>query len=170
MAMAGRRTLYLLRHAKSSWDDPSLADHDRPLAPRGRRNAAALADHLEAAGIAPRLILCSPARRARETLAGILPALDAETDIRIEDGLYGASAVRLLDRLREVPAGTVSAMVVAHNPGLEELAARLDESAGGGPFPTGALATFTLDDWPALGPGGAALTARWTPRQGTTTM
>jgi phosphohistidine phosphatase len=164
--MAGETTLYLLRHAKSSWDDASLADHDRPLAPRGRRNAAALVSHLDEAGIAPALILCSSARRTRETLAGILPALDAETEIRIEGGLYGAGADRLLGRLREVPAGTASAMVIAHNPGLEDLAALLDPSAGGNAFPTGALATFELEDWPSLRAGGAALTARWTPRDG----
>ena len=90
--MSRAKTLYLLRHAKSSWDDPELADHDRPLAPRGLRNIAALAAHVRAKGISPSLILCSSAQRARETLAGVLPALDTEVEILIEDGLYGAGA------------------------------------------------------------------------------
>jgi phosphohistidine phosphatase len=168
--MSGQRTLYLLRHAKSDWDDPTLADHDRPLAPRGRRNATALASHLETARIAPELIVCSSARRTRETLAGILPTLDAETEIRVEDELYAAGAVQLLERLRRVPADTASAMLIAHNPGLEDLAAQLDPSAGREPFPTGALETFALPGWVALGPGGGVLTARWTPREGATRM
>src|SRR5215831_14982212 len=91
--------LYLLRHAKSSWDDPALADHDRPLAPRGRRNGAALAEHVTREGIAPDLVLCSTALRARETLALLLPALGGEAEIQLEDELYGATADELLARL-----------------------------------------------------------------------
>jgi phosphohistidine phosphatase len=116
-------TLYLLRHAKSSWDDPALADHDRPLAPRGRRNASALAEHVRREAITPALVLCSTAVRARETLAVVLPAIDVEAEIRLEDGLYGASADDVLARLRSVTAESV--LVVGHNPTLEDLAARL---------------------------------------------
>ncbi len=101
--MSRAKILYLLRHAKSSWDDPELADHDRPLAPRGARNAAALPAQLRARGISPELILCSSAQRARETLAGVLPALDTESEIRIEDDLYGAGAGQLIETLRAVP-------------------------------------------------------------------
>ena len=67
--------LYLLRHAKSSWDDPGLADRDRPLAPRGRRAAKAMGDHLRREHIAPAVVLCSSARRAEETLERIAPSL-----------------------------------------------------------------------------------------------
>lgn len=163
--MSRARSLYLLRHAKSSWDDPGLADHDRPLAPRGHRNAAALAEHLRAAGISPSLILCSSAQRARETLAGVLSALDAEAEILIEDCLYGAGTERLLTRLREVPHDVPSVMVVGHNPGLEDLAARLDAGTSGAPLPTAALATFELaSDWPAIALGTAKLIDRYTPR------
>jgi len=163
--MSRANTLYLLRHAKSSWDDPELADHDRPLAPRGLRNAAALAGHLRAAEISPTLILCSSAQRARETLAGVLPALDTEAEILIEDGLYGAGTEQLLARLREVPRDVPSVMLIGHNPGLEGLAARLDARASGAPLPTGALATFELaSNWPALTMGTATLVDRYTPR------
>jgi phosphohistidine phosphatase len=72
------KRLYLLRHAKSSWDDPTLADRDRPLAPRGRRAARVIAEHLRREGIAPELVLCSPSRRAGQTLTGIAPGLGGE--------------------------------------------------------------------------------------------
>ena len=163
--MSRAKTLYLLRHAKSSWDDPELADHDRPLAPRGLRNIAALAAHVRAKGISPSLILCSSAQRARETLAGVLPALDTEVEILIEDGLYGAGAAQLIARLREVGESVPSVMLIGHNPGLEDLAARLDGRTSGAPLPTAALATFELaGEWPALATGDATLVDRFTPR------
>jgi phosphohistidine phosphatase len=163
--MGRAKTLYLLRHAKSSWDDPGLADHDRPLAPRGVRNTAALAGHLRAAGISPALILCSSALRARETLAGIVPALETDVEVRIEAGLYDARADRLLERLRDVRHDTPSVMVIGHNPGLEELAARIDAHSSAVPLPTATLATFELlDEWRTLNSGGAALVHRHTPR------
>jgi phosphohistidine phosphatase len=85
-------TLYLLRHAKSSWGDPELPDHDRPLAPRGERAAALIGEHLRSAGIAPALVLCSSAVRARETLDRVAP----EGELRIEPELYGAEEHDLL--------------------------------------------------------------------------
>jgi phosphohistidine phosphatase len=163
--MSRAKTLYLLRHAKSSWDNPELADHDRPLAPRGLRNIAALAAHVQAKGISPSLILCSSAQRARETLAGLLPALDAEVEILIEDGLYGAGAGKLFERLREVGESFPSVMVIGHNPGLEELAARLDPRVSAAPLPTAALAMFELGGtWADLASGAASLVDRYTPR------
>src|SRR5262245_2142513 len=95
------RHLHLLRHAKSSWDDPELADHERPLAPRGRKAAARIAEHLERERIAPELVLCSTALRTRQTLAALLPILGGEVVIRLEDGLYGAGAAQVLARVRE---------------------------------------------------------------------
>jgi phosphohistidine phosphatase len=83
------KRLWLLRHAKSSWDDPGLPDPDRPLAPRGRRAAELLAAHL-----------CSSSLRTRQTLAAILPALGDALQIRIERELYGAGAAQLLERLQ----------------------------------------------------------------------
>src|SRR5262245_9413410 len=78
------KRLYLLRHAKSSWVDPTLADQDRPLAPRGRRAAKVMATHLRRNGISPELLLCSPSRRTRQTLEGIAASLGKKAEIRIE--------------------------------------------------------------------------------------
>lgn len=155
--------LYLLRHAKSSWDDASLADHDRPLAPRGRKAAKKMATHLRDTGVQPALVLCSSARRARDTLKRIRAALPKETEVRIEDRLYGASDQDLLDWLREIHTEVPSVMLVGHNPGLEDLAillaapesrTRLEEK-----FPTGALATLAIPGaaWTALEGGTADL-------------
>ena len=158
-------TLYLLRHAKSSWDDPGLADHDRPLAERGLRNAAVLSEHLRAAQILPELVLCSTAQRARETLAAVLPAFDGETEILVERGLYGSSADELLARLRAVPEAVASAMVVAHNPGLEELASRLAGDEAPERLPTAALVELVSEDtWPSLGESPCRIVSTTVPR------
>ena len=116
------KRLALVRHAKSSWADPALADHDRPLNARGRRAAALVGEHLRAEGMEPDLVLCSSATRARQTLE--LFELAPATDIVIEDQLYGAAARELLVRMRRIPARVGSAMVIGHNPGLEELVER----------------------------------------------
>jgi phosphohistidine phosphatase len=162
------KLLYLLRHAKSSWDEPGLADADRPLAPRGRRAARTVAEHVHEEGIAPSLVLCSSALRARQTLAALVGVLPAGVEIRIEDGLYAADADELLERLLAVPAETPSALVVGHNPGLHELALLL-ASAGAGleRFPTGALATLRLpaEDWRELRPHTGELAALVLPRE-----
>ena len=165
------RSIYLLRHAKSSWADPTLADHERPLAPRGRRDAKRIAAHLIQLGIAPDLVLCSTAVRTRETLELILPALH-EAPVELEAALYAAWAETLLERLRAVPDERRSVMLIGHNPGLEDLALGL---ASTGPerdriaekFPTAALATLTTPaaTWKELSPGGAVLTAYVVPRQ-----
>jgi phosphohistidine phosphatase len=159
------KRLYLLRHAKSSWDDPTLADHDRPLAPRGRRASEAMAEHLRNERIAPELVLCSPSARTRQTLTAIAAGLGENADVRIEDELYAASAAALLDVLHELPEEVGSVMLIAHNPGIQDLAVSL---AGSGPvvervrskFPTAALATLELDgSWRELAPGGVELVA-----------
>ena len=99
------RRVYLLRHAKSSWKDRSLADRDRPLAGRGKRAAKAVAGHIEAERIRPDLVLCSPARRSRETLERVEPAFGDPVETRFEEALYGASEAELLARLRALPPG-----------------------------------------------------------------
>src|SRR5690348_2022253 len=143
--MADERRMYLLRHAKSSWDDPQLADHDRPLAPRGRRAATRMGGYLREEGIHPALVLCSSARRARETQRRAAVG----DDVRVEEGLYGASAQELLARLRRVPRGVESVMLIGHNPGMQDLALSLGRGGGaideiGVKFPTGALATLVF--------------------------
>ena len=140
------RRLYLLRHAKSSWKDADLADHDRPLAGRGRRAADAIADHMRDEAIAPELVLCSTAHRARETYERIRPALGA-APVRYEPGLYGASATSLLERLRGLPDHVASVLLIGHNPAIEELALTIARPSPRRrdlevKFPTGALATL----------------------------
>jgi phosphohistidine phosphatase len=163
------KRLYLLRHAKSSWDDPGLADHDRPLAPRGRRAAARLALHLRAEGIRPELVLCSSAVRARQTLERISDAL-GDAEILVEPDLYASDADGLLERLQRVAGTTGSAMVIAHNPGLQDLALELVSSGQDlerlrERFPTGALATVRFDGaWRDLAPGAGALVGLVTPK------
>ena len=124
------RTLQLLRHAKSSWDDPALDDHDRPLSERGRAAAALVGARLAAAGAAPGLILCSTALRARETCEGVVAAFDAPPPCRYDERLYLASGGRILDLVGalgdEAPARV---MAIGHDPGLRTLAAALAEAA-----------------------------------------
>jgi len=161
------KRLHLLRHAKSSWDDPDLPDHERPLAPRGERAARKIAEHVRREGIAPELVLCSTAVRARQTLAALLPALPGEAEIRLEDGLYAAGVSQVLTRLREVDESVGSVLVVGHNPTLHELAVALT-GKGDVPerFPTGALATLVFPTpWAELAGGGAELEGFAVPRE-----
>jgi phosphohistidine phosphatase len=166
------RRLLLLRHAKSSWDDPRLADHDRPLAARGERAVRGLREHLTGLTVGLDLVLCSSARRTTMTLAGITPALPVGVDTRVEEALYGASATQLLARLRRVPDELGDVMVIGHNPGLEDLALLL---VGSGDevtrermtekFPTGALATLGVPGtWAGLSPAAATLVSFVVPR------
>lgn len=156
--------LLVLRHAKSSWNNAHQADFDRPLAPRGLEAAAAVADHVASLDPPPELVLCSTARRARDTIEPLRDRLPAGTDVRLEDDLYGADAPGLLARLRQVPGDVASVMVVGHNPGLEDLVRGLGREGDAGliarvrtKFPTAALATLTFDGpWSELGSGGSA--------------
>src|SRR5947208_6008892 len=148
MAARRPRALYLLRHAKSSWDDPDLDDHDRPLAKRGVRAAGAIARHIRREGIQPALVLCSSARRARQTLDLIAPAI-GDADAWVEPELYGAGVADLLRRLARLPPSVPSAMLIGHAPTLQDLALRLagrgDPEALGrlrAKMPTAALATL----------------------------
>jgi phosphohistidine phosphatase len=165
------KTLHLLRHAKSSWDDPSLADLDRPLATRGRRAAGKIGAHLRRAGIAPELVLSSPSRRTLETL-DLLKLPDER--VRIEDALYAGGADELLAVLRTVPRSVPSVLLIGHNPGLQQLAVQL---AGSGDdrhlermrvkLPTGALASLELavTDWTELAAGAGTLVGYVLPKE-----
>jgi phosphohistidine phosphatase len=161
------KVLYLMRHAKSSWKDPSLEDFDRPLNKRGRKAGKAMAAHFQRDKIRPALVLCSAARRAQETLGYLRDAIGADTPFEIEDGLYHAGREGLLARLRKVKDPVPSVMLVGHNPGMEWLAMDL---AGGGDkdawnrlrakYPTAALAVVTFDvkRWSDVKPGSGRLT------------
>ena len=160
------KTLHLLRHAKSDWDDESLPDQERPLAPRGIKAARQLAARLKEKPIEAELVLCSTARRTRETLDLIRTAL-GEADLKFEDGLYGAGAEELIARLRRLPKKIGAVMVIGHNPGIEEAAwLLLGPDRSPGHFPTGALASlrFEVEDWRSIKEGGAELLGFITPK------
>ena len=169
------RTLFLLRHAKSSWADPTLADHDRPLAPRGRRAAKRIARYVASDGaIRPGLVLCSTATRARDTLDALQPSLDDACDVQVVDEVYGADVHQLIDRLRAIEGDVASVMIIGHNPALHALALELtgDGAAAAlaqlrAKFPTGALATLELagSTWKGLAAGQAYLARLVLPRQ-----
>ena len=163
------KRLLLLRHAKSSWDDPSLPDRDRPLAPRGHEAAERMAAHLRSNAPAVDLVLCSPALRTTETLEHLGRAF-GDAKMEVEDDLYGAGEEELQDRLREVPEDVDAVALIGHNPGIQDLATRL---AGSGKdldrmrtkYPTGALAILEFDGpWEGLAEGGGRLVAFVTPR------
>lgn len=168
-------TLLLLRHAKSSWDDPALDDFDRPLTKRGTKAAAAIGQHLDRSKLAPSLVLCSAAVRTRATLTLVLREIDAPApQVEFEEGFYLAPANVLLDRLRDCEARHKTVMIVAHNPGIHALALEL---AGDGArehlaelamqFPTAALAhlTFRLPSWSAVKPASGELEDFLLPRK-----
>jgi len=173
-------TLTLLRHAKSSWDEPALDDYDRPLAKRGKKAAPEMGAALAAMGLRPDLVLCSGAVRARATLDLVLPKLGAPVpQVVYDDAIYMATPDELLARLHCVgPAETGETqrhvMMVGHNPGLEELAVLLvgdgaadDTTRMSEKFPTAAVAVlaFNADSWAGIEPGSGRLEHFLTPKQ-----
>jgi phosphohistidine phosphatase len=166
------RHLHLLRHAKSSWKESDLEDHDRPLSKRGQRDAAAMAARLAALPLAPDLVLCSSALRTRLTLDPVMHAMRPGAVV-LERGLYEAGRAALLRRLREVDDGFGCVLLIGHNPGLQDLALHLagpaaDERAARlrAKFPTAALASFRVAaSWRELGPKTAELVGFVTPSE-----
>ncbi len=166
------RVLQLVRHAKSSWADPSLADMDRPLSGRGQRAGEALALHLASIDQRPDIVLSSPAKRALQTLAAIEGALGGGVEIRIEPAVYEADIDDLLAVLREVTPTARAVLVIGHYPSLADLAVYLsvpDDSQAlarmRAKFPTAALATLLVPgDWDALAASCARVHSFWTPR------
>lgn len=168
------KTLCLLRHGKSAWDDPALDDHDRPLAPRGRKAAGVIGRHLKETGLRPDLVLCSTARRASDTLALVLESLGTDLPVERERGLYLCGSHVLLERLRDAPDTSERLMLVAHNPDLHELAMLLTADGEDADlrnlrekFPTGACAIlrFGATRWRDVEPGGGRLVELALPRR-----
>ena len=175
------RQLLLLRHAKSSWDDKTLPDRDRPLNPRGRRSAVAMCQAMRDLGLAPDMVMLSPSRRTIETLEALEP-WDEVPLIEPMEGLYLATAAQLLGVLHGVPETVRSVMLIGHNPGLHDLAVRLvgprGVAARGGQgevgraiehlvagYPTAALAEFGIaGPWWQLDTGGGQLIRFLRPR------
>ncbi|WP_151720601.1 SixA phosphatase family protein [Gemmobacter serpentinus] len=143
--------LILTRHAKSSWDDPLMSDHDRPLNERGKAAATDLGNWLVSRGYLPEQVLCSDAQRTWETWSMIAGQLPAKPVLDLKPTLYHASADVMLAVLRHASAGVV--MMVGHNPGIAEFAqrivARAPLNAEFQRFPTGAtlVCEFAVDSW-----------------------
>lgn len=160
------RRLLLARHAKSSWGDPSLADHDRPLNGRGRRAAPLVAAALAERGFAPDTVYSSSSCRTRETWELMAPRFAGHPHVEFLSRLYLAPPRAVLETIASVPAATATLMVLGHNPSTHALAAYLARK--GDPrqrdriirsFPTGAVAVIELDgdDWGEAEEGGELL-------------
>jgi phosphohistidine phosphatase len=168
MSSSSTSQLILLRHAKSAWPE-GVPDHDRPLAPRGRRDAPAAGGWLRKAGYVPDRVLCSTATRARETWQLAEEKLGAHPEADFEDRVYGASVAELLDLARQTPARVRTLLIVGHDPAMRGLTLELaSEQPGDGEaealgrvrakYPTAAIAVLSFaDDWVELSPGQARL-------------
>ena len=167
-------TLSLLRHARSSWKNPTLPDRERPLAARGITDAPLMGRAITERGIDPELVLCSSARRTVDTLSLVLPELKVEPSVVYEDALYHASAAEMLHRLRDVQPGANRVMMVGHNPDIQRLALDL---IGSGPkhmrnhlmekYPTAGLVVinFTAGLWSSVDINSGALNQFLVPRE-----
>jgi phosphohistidine phosphatase len=160
----------LLRHAKSDW--PDVPDEDRPLAKRGRRDAPVIGRWLRDHGYVPDAVVCSTARRTRQTWDLVAPELGGSPSVTFESRAYAATAMTLLYLARELPRRSRTALLIGHNPAISELAAELAEPPAapgsarpaGMRFPTAAVAVFEFTgDWPELAPGQARLLDYATP-------
>ena len=153
------KKVILLRHAKSSWDDPTLDDHDRPLNNRGRAASPVIADWLASRAHVPDTVLCSSATRTRQTVNGLRTRLPGLPDELVERSLYHASPEAMRDRLANLPQDCETVLLVGHQPGIGSLARQLADGSekrrckrAFEHFPTAAAAVFEvdIDDWSEL--------------------
>lgn len=159
------KTLLLLRHAKSSWKDESLDDHDRPLKGRGIKAARRMGSLIRKEGLSPDQIVCSTAVRARETLKLVLEEFRSRPSVEFTERLYHCAPGEFGAVLREAELSDC-VMLVGHNPGMEEFLAEL--SGQHEAFPTAALAQveLDLDDWSAFSDATSARVVQiWRPRE-----
>lgn len=168
------RTLLLLRHAKSSWDDPACDDFERPLAGRGRRAAPLIGRYMAERGWLPEMAIVSPALRTRQTWDLVAAELPCVPDLAFDETIYEAAPTAILGAVRQVPDRVSTLLVVGHNPGLEGLAEALASPASNevalqrlaSKYPTGALAAFILNtNWAGLDRHTARLTDFITPAE-----
>lgn len=163
------KTLHLLRHAKSSWSESDVPDHDRGLKKKGERQRARMSAHLAGSVPAPDLIHCSDARRTRETLPPFLEAWGVPPDAVVyTPDLYLADEASLLAYVQALPDEADSALLCGHNPGLTDLVNRLTprDTYVKNVRPCG-IATLELDvdHWKDAAPGAARLTLNLRPKQ-----
>lgn len=165
------KRLYLLRHAKSSWELAGRLDYERGLTERGLNDCELIAELILERGIAPDFIYCSGARRARDTLQAVAHALPRDAKVEFEDAIYQASTKDLLDVLRGAPKKRESVLLVGHNPSIHDLSVEIARESEdlvrvAAKFPTAALAAFTYDgDWSDLATDTVELTQFTTPKQ-----
>jgi phosphohistidine phosphatase len=167
------KMLSLLRHAKSSWDDPVERDFDRPLNGRGHRAARRMGEWLKASGLRFDRILASPALRIKQTIEGVEAGLGERLHPGYDKRIYMASAASLFDFVREQPDSSQHLLLIGHNPGLEDLLLLATEGDGSAlrreaeaKYPTASFATLRLPitRWADLGEGGATLLTFVRPR------
>jgi phosphohistidine phosphatase len=151
------KLLTLLRHGKSDWETGEENDFDRPLKERGRKDAPMIGKFLAGIALVPDLVVSSPATRARQTAELLAPAMGYSAEIRWEPSIYAASAGELMSVLRHLPDEAGHVLLVGHNPGFEDLAARLIGAdaygmAAGLRMPTGGIAhlSLSIDTWNAV--------------------
>ena len=166
--MSKSRRLILLRHAKSAW--PDVPDQDRPLAKRGQRDAPVIGRWLRDHGYQPDTVICSAARRTRQTWELVARELGGSPSVTFEPRAYAANAMTLLYLVRELPAASRAALLVGHNPGIAELATSLalppDHDDAPIRFPTAAVAILDVPgDWAGLSPSQARLRDYTTPAE-----
>jgi len=137
------KRLYVLRHAKSSWDDANLADFDRPLNGRGKETAPFIGRVMRERGLMPDVVISSPAKRARETAKLVCEGAEFIGTIRYDEGIYEASPHALVKAISSVEVAADSAMIVGHNPGMEGLIRYLTGNLA--PMPTASLAIIDLE-------------------------
>lgn len=163
------RTLILIRHAKSDWDDASLSDHNRPLNCRGHRAAPRIGAWLARMGLTPDEVLCSDAMRTRQTWATLSPYLPSSPPPTLLSALYLASPTIMLNTLRKASGNCVA--MIAHNPGTASLACALCKTPADhvafGRYPTAATTVFQFDapDWTSIEPGTGSIQAFAIPRE-----
>jgi phosphohistidine phosphatase len=162
------KTVLLLRHGKSDWSDMSKVDFDRPLAKRGLNDAPRMGEVLALFKCVPDKILSSPARRAKQTIEMVVKACGYKKSIQWQDSFYGGSSDNLIAALQNLPDTVERAMLVGHNPTLEETVVALLLGYGARwtydfaiKIPTAGLVCLDLDivEWAELEPGDATL--RW---------
>ena len=160
------KTLLVLRHAKSSWNDPALDDHERPLNKRGRRDAPRMGALVREFGLIPDVVISSDAVRARLTAQAVAEAARYSGEILLDPHLYMACPADILSLLPMVRENPETVMIVGHNPGLEELVEHLTGERQD--LPTAALAQIDLpiDQWRDLTPSTrGTLVGLWRPEQ-----
>jgi|ERR1044071_595013 phosphohistidine phosphatase len=151
------KKLLLLRHAKSSWEDTSLPDFERPLNERGLRAAPLVGKFMREQKIRPDLVICSPAKRTRETIALVLEAAGIEPEVRYDERIYEASVTSLLEIISQIEDDKAEVMLVGHNPGFENLLERLTNESIRMPTATLACIALNAERWREAAPNGGQL-------------